>query len=310
MFNQGYQTMKTSSESNGFIINPIAGKGKSKHVWSKIKKYLDANHVKYDFYLTTKPKEAGEIAVHMIKKGCRKIAVVGGDGTFHEAINGKELDLSSVIFGIIPAGTGNDFSKTIHVPRDPVQACRVFLQGQTAKIDLGQINQEEYFVNTAGVGFDAEIANEINSDSRWMTGSWAYMYSILKLLVTYNNLNLKVHIDDKPFEISDCFLLAIGNAKYIGGGIKLIPSAVPDDGYFHILIAKNITKAAVLRKLPLIYRGSHIKDPRISEFKAKSIKIIRETSNKPVSIHCDGEMVGSLPVDINLNPGCLNITTP
>ncbi|WP_041366836.1 diacylglycerol/lipid kinase family protein [Natranaerobius thermophilus] len=297
----------------GVIINPTAGKGKAKQVWNQILPFLKTKKINLRYRLTSSPKEAGKLASELIQEGCSKIAIIGGDGTLHEAINGQNIINDRVAFGIIPAGTGNDLVRTLNIPNDPLQACQVILDGYYQKIDLGLINGETYFVNTAGVGFDVEIAKLMNSNKRlFFNGKGSYFISILRTLITYSNLNLILETDDKSTEISNCFLLSIGNAKYIGGGIKLIPSAKPNDGYFHLLIAKDIKRTTVVRKFASIYKGNHVDNYQVMEIKTKTIKIEPGTKNTGLSInyHSDGEIYGSIPAHIQLIPQKLPIITP
>lgn len=282
---------------SAIIINPAAGRGKSRKHWLKIKRIIQTNNLIFQEYFTEGPGHAVEIAGQLEKKGFNKIIVVGGDGTLHEVING--LNSKKIILGMIPTGTGNDFSRTVGISRIPEKAAeQILLNGQAVDIDLGMINKK-LFVNVAGIGFDAQVAEEINTSFKWLSGVPAYLLAVLKLLRKYRNIPLEINLDNKDVFTVKAFLLAVGNAQYYGGGIRIIPTAVIDDGFLNVCIAGDASKFEILTAIPKAFSGKHLEHDKVTAYKAKKITI---SSSIPAPIHADGEVVGYLPAVIELFP--------
>lgn len=290
---------------SAIIINPAAGRGKSRKHWLKIKKIIQENSLSFQEFFTKRPGHAVEIAGQLEKKGFKQIIVVGGDGTLHEVING--LNSKKITLGMIPTGTGNDFSRTLGISRNPeIAAKEILINGHPVDIDVGMVNKK-LFVNVAGIGFDAQVAEEVNTNFKWLSGVPAYLSAVFKLLLKYRNIPLKINLDDKTFIEVKAFLLAVGNAQYYGGGIQIIPTAVIDDGYLNVCIIGNVNKLDVLTTIPKAFKGKHLEHEKVTTYKAKKI-IITSTISAP--IHADGEMIGRLPAVIELFPEKQNFLIP
>lgn len=286
-----------------FIINPAAGRGKTQRTWLSIKRLLPPGMM-YEEYYTHGPGHASQLAKKLEQNGIECIVVVAGDGTLHEVVNG--LVTGKTILGLIPTGTGNDFCRSLGIPIKPETAVRILWDGRIKRLDLGCVN-DKFFINVAGVGFDAHVAREVNVNFKWLSGTAAYLAAVFKLLFTYQNLPLKVLLDDNINLNIRSFLLAVGNARYYGGGMCIVPSAVLDDGYFHICVAGDVDRLSILSNLPKIFKGKHIEHPLVTEYKAKKVNL---SSDIPVVIHADGEIVGYLPATLTLLPGRLKFLVP
>ena len=258
----------------------------------------------FEEHYTTGHGHASGLAGILEGNGAEKIVIVGGDGTLHEVING--LKKKEAIIGVIPTGTGNDFCRSIGIPADPRSAISTLSEGRIRKLDLGCVN-DSFFINVAGVGFDAQVAQEINTGIRWLTGSPAYLAAVLKLIVTYRNIPLRVILDNHTEIHLKSFPLAVGNAQFYGGGMRIVPYAVPDDGFFHICAAGDVRKRDVLITLPKVFSGKHIGHPLVREYTAKKIEI---TSECRTALHADGEIIGHLPAKFSILPGKLNLLVP
>jgi len=286
-----------------FIINPAAGRGKTKKLWPVLRNLLIPETV-FEEHYTTGHGHASNLAGVLENKGINRIVIVGGDGTLHEVING--LKRKEAVIGVIPTGTGNDFCRSIGIPADPRSAIRTLSEGRIRKLDLGCVNNR-FFINVAGVGFDAHVAQEINKGIKWLTGSPAYLVAVLKLIMTYRNIPLQIILDNNTKIHLNSFLLAVGNAQYYGGGMRIVPSAVPDDGYFHICAAGDVRKRDVLITLPKIFSGKHMDHPLVRGYTAKEIEI---SSDCRAVVHADGEIIGHLPAKFSILPRELKLLVP
>ena len=139
-----------------FIVNLIAGQGRCKEIFPKVKLELDRRKIQYDLHFTNEPMEAVDVAKMGIEAGFSHIVAMGGDGTFNEVANG--LLGSDAMLAVIPAGTGNDFIRMLGIPSNPMQAIDTLLDGTTRTMDLGQVGDDRCFVNGLGIGLDAQVA--------------------------------------------------------------------------------------------------------------------------------------------------------
>lgn len=253
-----------------FIVNPIAGDNRANNPIPLIEETMIRENINYEIVQTTRPKEATEITEN---SPCTKVVAVGGDGTVNEVAKGL-IRRKFGILGIIPGGTGNDLSRSLEIPSDLKEALDIIIKGDTVKIDTGLAEGKE-FVNIASVGFDADVvytANKIK-DRIKLKGKLAYILGVLSTLLSYKKKQAIIDIDGVIYN-RNVLLLAIGNGKYYGGGMKIIPDASLYDGDLHICLVKDISNFKLLFLFPTIFTGEHIKLIKYVEIlKGKQVKI-------------------------------------
>ncbi len=286
------------------IVNPVAGRGKSFEKWKETKQRLIDYQITFEEFMTSARGMASNLARDIQNEGYSRILVAGGDGTLHEVINGLNLP-GNIELGVLPTGTGNDFARELGVIYDRDLALKMMTSGRVRIIDLGEVNQQK-FINIAGVGFDAQVAHEVNSGFKFVTGTVAYLLALLKVLITYKSLPVDIFIDD-TIQTEEVLFLSIANAPYIGGGMKIVPRAKIDDGYFHICLAKKVSRMDILRTLPKIYKGTHVDHPKVETLVAKEVRL---NSAFPLALHADGEIIGTLPAYFRILPGILHLLVP
>ncbi|HEU5321758.1 MAG TPA: YegS/Rv2252/BmrU family lipid kinase, partial [Methylomirabilota bacterium] len=190
------------------ILNPAAGKGRARRAWGTVGPALRDAGLAFDDVVEERPQLAVGLARDAARAGYDVITAVGGDGTIHEAVNG--IMTSGVprqpALAIIPGGTGNDFARGVGIPRDPLTAGRLLLNGARRRVDIGSVN-ERYFVGIAGVGFDAEVAARVNEWPKWFGGTAVYVAAILTMLATYRCAPTRIAVDGRE-ESFRMFLLA------------------------------------------------------------------------------------------------------
>ena len=267
-----------------FIINPIAGGGKAKKIIPLIQDSMSKHKKNYDIISTTKPKEAIDIAKDNVDK-YEVIVAVGGDGTINEVAKGI-ISTGRGTLGIIPGGTGNDMVKSLGISTNPEDSLETIVKGFRKEIDIGRINDVS-FLNIASLGFDAEVTVNHDKFKGRVKGKLVYILSVIYTLFDYKDKRLEIDIDDEKLD-EDILLLAVGNGKYYGGGMKILPSAEVDDGYLHICIVSGIGKIKTLFLFPTIFKGNHINHRKyVKVYKAKTIKV---RSKKEIFLNIDGDI--------------------
>ncbi|QXM07008.1 diacylglycerol/lipid kinase family protein [Crassaminicella indica] len=287
-----------------FIVNPVAGKGKCDFIIEKIKKNMDSLHIPYKIKLTTRKNEAEEIAKNAVIQGYKKIVAVGGDGTIYEVVNG--IIGSDASLGVVPTGTGNDFVKTVGIPKDLEKALEIIIYGKTVHIDCGKVN-DRHFVNVASVGLDAEIVRGTEDIKKYISGSWAYIGGLLKTIFSYKYKKVDMNIDGTK-DHKNITLVAVANGKYYGGGMKIAPMADIKDGDFQVCVVDKISKLKLMMVFPKIFSGEHVGYDEVDIYRGKQIKI---KSQELLSINLDGDIIGkSFNICFEMVPKCLKVLVP
>ena len=268
-----------------FIVNPIAGKGRARKVIPIIKEVMEDNNCNYQIRVTEKAGD-GQIFAEKAKSEntFTTIVSVGGDGTLHEIINGMIGGTQKL--GIIPAGTGNDFSRSLDIPLNIKDAVETLVNGKIISIDLGKLS-DRYFINFSSIGLDALIAEEANKIKRYFSSTYSYIIGVVKALGKFKSIKAELIIDNKKYS-SEIMLVAVCNGAYYGGGMNIAPQAQVSDGQFDICVVKKMPKLKLLFLFPTIFKGKHIKYDEIELYRGKSVQIFSEGE---IYMSADGEAI-------------------
>lgn len=302
-----------------FIVNPNAKNGSCREIWRNIENELRNMEISFLAFFTEYPGHAKELAESIARKAngiSIMIAAVGGDGTLHEVVNGT-AHYPNVTVGFIPGGSGNDFSRGFHIPRKSADALRLLIEKnkkQTTKIDIGKIQhnelQETYFMNNMGVGFDAVVAKESNESdmkrllNRISLGRLVYVYILIKKLLTFRCVPIELSIDGKDYRYESAWFVTVSNQPYYGGGMKIAPDALPDDGLLDVTVVHELSRWKLLVVFISVFWGKHTVFKEVEQFTGKYISI---RSNDEVLTHADGEVIGHTPLKVQACPKALNI---
>ena len=287
-----------------FIINPVAGGGKAKGLIPLIESKMEKYEKEYSIKLTTKPEEAIKIAENSVED-YDIIVAVGGDGTINEVARGL-VNKGKGILGIIPGGTGNDMAKSLGISIDPERALEHLCNGKNSTIDVGQVNDFVFF-NIASIGFDAEVVMNTINIKKAIRSRFAYGISVIYSLFSFKKKKIQINIDGE-FAEEDVILVAVGNGKYYGGGMEILPDAKVNDEYLDVCIISGIRKTKLLFLFPSIFKGNHIKYTKyVKIYRGKNIRI---TSKEGLYLNIDGEINPKVKdIEFNLKDKRLNVIT-
>ena len=295
------------------IVNPAAGMGRAHQLEPRVRATLNAAGVGARVVETRAAGHAEELAASAAASGHDRVVAVGGDGTMQEVVNGliaiDAADRPSL--GVVPAGSGNDLSRSLAIPLNPMAALSVALGGHLTPLDLGTARangRERAFVAAGGTGFDADVAHTMAGPrARWQRGRAGYFLSTLNVLRRHANRALQVEIDgpDGARRIEGRFLfIAFANGPYYGGGMQICPSASISDGVLDVCLVGNISRLGALQQLPGIYRAKHVDHPLVELLRVHRLTITGEDGTR---VHLDGEPLGVLPVEVGVLPGALQV---
>ncbi|HZK57737.1 MAG TPA: diacylglycerol kinase family protein [Clostridia bacterium] len=276
-----------------FIVNPTAGKGRAKKTIPIIKKIMEDNKCNYQIKVTEKAGD-GQLFAEKAKIGDYSVIVsVGGDGTLHEIVNGMAGGAQKL--GIVPAGTGNDFARSIDMPFNTEDAIENLIWGKATSIDLGRLNGE-YFINFCSVGLDALIAEEANRIKKYFSSTYSYIIGVVKALGKFKSIKAELVIDNKKYD-EEIMLVAVCNGAYYGGGMNIAPQAKVFDGQFDICVVRKMSKLKLLFLFPTIFKGEHIKYDEVKIYRGKNVQVF---SREDMHVNADGDIVYSRPVSFEI----------
>ncbi len=305
------------------VVNPMASVGKCGKDWPEIQQILVNEGFEFDDVLTEHPRHAIEIVRNAIKeKGYRKFISVGGDGTNNEVVNGiftqNAVPTTEITMGTIPIGTGNDWRRTFDFPLDYQKVIKIIRKGHSFVHDIGKLTyyndgdpQVRYFLNAAGTGLDEMVCDATNLMKRQgKGGAIRYLIGILKCLLNYKYERVQLEIDDEKVIDDYVLSLSVGNCRYIGGGMMMMPNAVPNDGILDVTVVRQLSMLKFIANVKNIYSGAFVKKLKeVSTFKGKKIRI---TSNPPHSlkVETEGENLSNSPFDFEVLPLALKVIVP
>jgi diacylglycerol kinase (ATP) len=289
------------------VLNPTAGRGQGRARRAELERLLAdcaSNEIgAWRIVETTAPGEAAILAREAAREGAEVVAAAGGDGTYGEVVNG--LVGAAARLGILPLGTGNDFSRALGLGTDLAHAVRTLFQGVPRAIDLGRCG-DRWFINVAGCGFDAIVAERVNRGFRHLRGTSAYVAAVLQSLVAFRPAAMRLTIDGETREVR-AMLCCIANASSYGGGMRIAPDARIDDGLFDLCLLAEAGRWEFLRAFPRVFRGTHTTHPKVTMLRARHVEIESDPS-LPVLI--DGDVVCRTPVTLDLVPRAIEVMAP
>jgi YegS/Rv2252/BmrU family lipid kinase len=293
------------------IINPHAGGNTDSSVWQRILHELENAEIHFDHEESQYHKHIIEIVRQSINDGYRKFIIIGGDGSQNELVNGiynqSVAKPDEITSALISLGTGNDWPKTHGLPTDSKQMIDKIKAGKTNIQDVGVVKyyyntetRTNYFVNVAGMGFDAFVVmNTAKKKGKKPRSKFSYLYSLFRSLMSYSCLKAKVSVNGKEIFHNDLFSFNVGIGRYSGGGMMQVPEAISDDGLLDVTLFRKMSKVKIIANVKRLYDGSFKTLPEVSLYKGVEIQI---QSDKRILLECDGEVLGHSPAYFTIIP--------
>ena len=288
-----------------FIINPSAGVGKGRRRFGEIEKWLNKNTEKMkiepvnEFTEKSGEKNATALAKRAVLERYDLIVSVGGCGTHNEVANGVIGSDMPVAF--VPAGSGNDFTGALGIPKDVAEALIVAFTGRVRPVDVGVVNGR-IFINIFGVGFDAKItqyAAELKQKLPFSPNTLLYLIALFReLFLKLKYQHLEVILDNKKDPVRKiagrATLVLVANGPSCGGIFKLAPQADLRDGLFDLCWIEKTSRLRILRFIPKGIKGTHLSLPEVRKesdgrLPKLSSLVISSLDNHEMPYQMDGE---------------------
>ncbi len=274
------------------LVNPASGGGRAAGAARRAIDHLRGAGVGVAELAGRDEAEALGLARDAVARGTGALVACGGDGIVNVAL--QAVAGTRTPFGVIPAGTGNDHARMLGISRhDPVAAARVVRDGHARPIDLGRVTGaggDRWFGTVLAGGFDAKVSDRTNRMS-WPRGRLRYNLAIVAELAALKPMEYVIELDGRRWE-TRATLVAVGNGRSYGGGMRICPSAVDDDGRFDVTVIGEVPARRLVRVLPTVYKGTHVDYPQVTTYRARSVAV----STPGVTAYADGERFMPLPV--------------
>ena len=271
------------------VINPVSGQGRGTTVGTYVAGYLNQQAI--DFTIVTGNSSIA-LSDHLrtfINKNpdCEGVIAVGGDGLMHIAL--QLVVPFQIPFTIIPAGTGNDFVRTLGWDLEAIdKQLNQVITTAPSPIDLGLVDGE-WFGAILSTGFDS-VVNEKANAMTWPKGPMKYNAAIAIELPRFKPRYYEITLDDRTIS-TEAMLIAVANGRSYGAGMLVCPNANISDGLFDVMVLHPISKFEFMKVFPQVFAGTHISHPAVEIVRSKNVRI----ESKAVA-YSDGERIGQLPI--------------
>ena len=266
-----------------FIVNPTAGNGYALKIEQQVQAEMARRGLACQYVHTEHPGHATDLArIASSTDGCTGVIAIGGDGTAYEVACG--LMNTGVPMGIIPAGTGNDFIKTVSITKKPMEALEFILTHDARPVDVGGLN-DRLFLNVCGTGFDVTVLDYTLAAKKYCRGLLPYLVGLIRGIAHYKPVYVRFTVDGHTEE-REVLICSIANGRYFGGGIAICPEATADDGLLDLVIAEHQPRWKLPFLVPSLLMG------RIDKFSFTTHKRCKtvELYSKGMRLNADGEV--------------------
>lgn len=294
----------------GLVVNPTAGRGRAARFRTGIRRQLEHHgHAVVDLSAFDAATALAKAAAEVPRLGA--LVVVGGDGVVQLGVTAVAGTRTAL--GIVPLGSGNDNAAGLGLPADPRSAVDLIVRHlehqpegvPTDALRITGATGQSWAMGTVSCGIDA-VVNEVANRMRWPRGQLRYPLALFRVLPTHRRPRYRVAAGDWLWE-GTAVVVAASNVGRFGGGMRIAPTARPDDGLMDVAIGGDIGALRLLALFPRIYRGTHVTDPRVEVRRAGRVHI---SAAVPRSVFADGEPVGHLPVTVEAVPGAVRMLRP
>jgi diacylglycerol kinase (ATP) len=311
-----------TSRRHFVIFNPASGRGRGRRRIERYRRLLEESLERVSFGTTTGPGGERELAERAVDDGYDVVVAVGGDGTWSNVADrllasGRE----DVAFGILPAGTGNDFGRNLgYDPGDAARAVRVLAEGHVRQVDVGRLEtpsapdrapeaqEARHFLNVIGFGFDVAVIDAA-AGARFLEGGVLYKATALQQLFRFRGFDCRIETEDGRERSGQHLMLTVSNARFFGGGFPIAPDAHVADGLLHACRIADASPFTRFRLFNMAERGRHVRSERVEILDAPGFRL---EFDAPPRFEMDGEVrrASGPTLDVRVLPAALRVVAP
>lgn len=301
------------------VMNPASAGGRTLRRWPRTLRALRSAGVTCEVHRTTAPGDATHAVRAALESSFRTIVAVGGDGTLNEVVNGFFDATGAPIGGdamlaLLPSGTGGDFRKGAGLPGSTDAAAGLIARRCVRRVDAGRIEFDDgrthFFINIADCGMGGEVVARVNRGrykGGGVRGSAMFLGISLSTLLRYVARNARIEVDGVSLR-RRVRSIVVANGTSFGGGMRIAPDAVLDDGQFDVVIIGDTGRPRALTGIPSLYRGRHLSRFEVEVFRARTVRV--GCDGDPMLFDVDGELVGKTPATLTCLPAAITLCVP
>lgn len=300
------------------VVNPAAGGGWTRQVWPQMRARLQTITASLSIRQTTGPGTATDLTQEALDAGFDRIVAVGGDGTLNEVVNGffrEDAPIRpSAVLAFLPCGSSGDFRHTLDVPAgleavshlerariDPIDVLRL----QFATPTEGRTSR--YAINVVSFGLSGPVLHQVRRSPGALPARVRYLGAAVLALATHRPTTVDLTLDHQSLDISRTWLVAIANGTTFAAGIRIAPDATPDDGQLDVTVLRDVPRRTLIRHIPRFYRGTHTTLDGVQTYRGRRLTARLDDDADPVQLEADGELLGRLPLTVEVIPQALRI---
>ena len=319
--------MKQKKDIWLIVVNVFAASKKAGELWRRAESLLKQEGISYECRYTGDSGNACRIAEDSAREGYRKFVAVGGDGTVHDVLNGimyfvdspelKTVRLEDFYLAVLPMGSGNDWIKSLGIPRDVKNIVGLISSGSFGRQDVVKVSLKDesgspkyvtYMANVGGVGIDADVCRIVNVNKKMgMSGKILYVKALIQCLMRRVPVVARVLCDGEEVYHGKYFSIAFGIGKYSGGGMRQTSDAVMDDGLLDMTIIPELGALTIAMKAPQLFTGTFSRIKQLVSKRGTKIEVIPDNGRPYVEV--DGEVIGTAPVCMEIMGQQINVLT-
>jgi diacylglycerol kinase (ATP) len=298
------------------IHNPASANGRTAKTAPRVARALEDAGYTVESVATAGPGMAAGQVREALTAGVATLAVLGGDGTLHDVVNGFVTDGRATHpdarLIVLNSGTGGDFGRSLDLRRDPLDGVRALAQARPVTVDLGLLTcagfdgrpRTEAFINIADVGLAGDVVSQVNRTTKAFGGFVSFLIGTLVSVAKAEPKNLILEVDGGPPEAGRFVNVSIANGRYFGGGMAICPKADPTDGFLDLVTLGDYSRREMYGRFAHIYKGTHLTLTGIQHRRCTSVRI---TAPQPAWVEADGELLGTTALSVSLLPRALTL---
>lgn len=287
------------------IVNPAAGGSASASSLITLARLLREAGAEVAVEYSRGLEHAAGVARSAAAAG-RVVLGVGGDGM--AGCVGGAVAGTDAVFGVVPAGRGNDFARQLGVPSDPEELAKLLLEGEPRAVDAIDANGTAV-LGSVYAGVDA-VANDNANKTRLLRGSAAYYFGALRAIVSWRPADYLITVDGETHERQGYTVVA-ANSGYYGFGKHIAPDARVDDGLLDVILIRSAPKRLFFAVMRELEDGAHVRRPEVEVMRGEEVRIeLAGPPGRTLPYGADGELPGTLPVTARVLPGALRVLAP
>lgn len=291
------------------VFNPVSGGGAARRRWPLIARELERRGLRFRAAESRYAGHTVALVREAVESGSRRLLAVGGDGTFHELVNGlwaqDRIPPAEVVAAVSPLGSGNDWARTHGMPRDPARLAEAMARGATRRVDLGQAecasgggSRTMTFHNAAGAGLDAAV---VRATSPRGPRALAYTIALVRALARFRAPRFEIRAGNERIE-GKCLTAIAAIGPDCGGGMRLAPGARADDGVFDLVTVADLPLWQALALAPGLWSGRAAANPAFGRIACTEARI---ATTPDCDVEADGQLIGRTPLVVRMLPGAL-----